>query len=380
MAWIVDRWRKDGTPYWAVRWREAGRNGKQETITWYDYQDAQHCKDLIDKLGPEKAKEIMRIVTEPRKAQTVAEYLTAHIDHLTGVEPGTTKRYRAYVRNDLGTLGAIPLRGLTPEDVAQWVNAMSATSSAKTVKNKRDFLSGALKTAVKKGLIATNPAEDVRNPRWIRREMVFLTAVEFRTLLDEVPAYWKPLVEFLVASGARWSEATALKPADIDIGHGTVRITKAWKTGDDGGGYTLGATKTTKSVRTVNVPDRVLKQLDLTGEWVFTNSGRGRGQFAGGKVHDDPNPVRIHSFGPNVWVPAIDRAMKNGLTKRPRIHDLRHTCASWMLQAGRPMPSVQQHLGHESIQTTVDVYGHLDRSSGQGNAAAIDAILSPPPD
>lgn len=377
MAWIIDRHRKDGTPYWAVCWREGGRTGKQESITWYDRDDAVHCKDLIDKLGPEKARDIMKIITEPRRAQTVAEFLTAHVDHLTGVEPGTTKRYRAYIRNDLDGIGDIPLRALTREDVARWVNAMSQTSSAKTVKNKRDFLSGALKAAVKAKAITANPAEDVRNPRWDRREMVFLTAAEFRLLLDEIPAYWKPLIEFLVASGARWSEATALRPADIDISLGTVRISKAWKTGSDDGGYTLGVPKTRKSVRTINVPASVLEKLDLTGEWVFTNSGRGRGQSVTEKLGPDPNPVRIHSFAPNVWRPAIERAKLKGLTKTPRIHDLRHTAASWLLQAGRPMPSVQQHLGHESIQTTVDVYGHLDRSSGQGNADAIDAMLTP---
>jgi integrase len=49
--------------------------------------------------------------------------------------------------------------------------------------------------------------------------------------------------------------------------------------------------------------------------------------------------------------------MKAGLTKSPRVHDLRHTCASWMIAAGVPLPIIQQHLGHESIQTTIGVYG-----------------------
>lgn len=122
------------------------------------------------------------------------------------------------------------------------------------------------------------------------------------------------------------------------------------------------------SVRTINVPTTVLEKLDLTGERVFTNSGRGR---AG-----DTGPVRIQSFNPNVWTPAVKRARDNGLRKKPRIHDLRHTCASWLIQAGRPLPAVQQQLGHESITTTVGVYGHLDRSSGKGNADAIGAMLA----
>ncbi|MCG7592451.1 site-specific integrase [Mycobacterium sp. PSTR-4-N] len=374
MAYVRTRYRRDGSPYYSVYCREGGRTGKQECIaSWNDRADAEHCKQLANQVGADKARQILNIVASPRQSQTLAQYLTKYIDHLTGIQAGTINRYRAYVRNDLAPIGDIPLTALTKEDVAKWVNAMAEKASAKTVKNKRDFVSGALKAAVKAGTIHTNPAEDVRNPTWLRREMVFLTPAEFQTLLAAVPAYWQPLVEFLVSTGARWSEATALQPGDIDLTAGTVRISKAWKTG--AGGYTLGTTKTRKSVRTINVPARVLEQLDLTGEWVFTNSGRGKGNFSDGVTRADTGPVRIHSFQPNVWQPAIARAQERGLTKTPRLHDLRHTCASWLLQAGRPIPAVQQQLGHESIQTTVDVYGHLDRSSGVGNAAAMDAVL-----
>ncbi|MCA0329475.1 MAG: tyrosine-type recombinase/integrase [Actinobacteria bacterium] len=41
------------------------------------------------------------------------------------------------------------------------------------------------------------------------------------------------------------------------------------------------------------------------------------------------------------------------------MHDLRHSHASWLIAAGVPLPVIQRRLGHESIQTTVDVYGHL---------------------
>ena len=161
---------------------------------------------------------------------------------------------------------------------------------------------------------------------------------------------------------------------DVDRTACTVRIRRAWKTG--AGGYRIGVPKTTKSVRTVNVPKRVLDKLDYSGEWLFTNSGRGKGKYSDGIVRDDDGPVRIHNFHPNVWRPALARARKAGLTKTVRLHDLRHTCASWLMQAGRPLPAVQAQLGHESIQTTSDIYGHLDRSSGVDNADAIDAVLS----
>ena len=76
--------------------------------------------------------------------------------------------------------------------------------------------------------------------------------------------------------------------------------------------------------------------------------------------------VHRHSFAP-----ALARA---GL--KFRFHDLRHACASWMIQAGIPLPVVQKHLGHESITITVDTYGHLDRASGRAAAEAIGRLLT----
>ena len=125
--------------------------------------------------------------------------------------------------------------------------------------------------------------------------MVFLTHAEFALLHSCVSEYWQPLVEFLVASGARFGEATALRPTDIDLAEGTVRIQRAWRyvVGD---GFQLGPPKTKQSIRTIDVDPSVLGNLDLTGAWVFTNSGRG---WHGGP--DDP--VRVRTSTPTSGCP-----------------------------------------------------------------------------
>jgi integrase len=106
-------------------------------------------------------------------------------------------------------------------------------------------------------------------PVTARADMVCLSRDEVAKLLDNVTEYWRPLVEFLVASGCRWGEATALRPCDVNRVAGTVRITRAWK--PIAGGYELGPPKTRKSIRTINVPITVLEKLDYSGEYVFTN-------------------------------------------------------------------------------------------------------------
>ncbi|WP_237112608.1 site-specific integrase [Mycobacteroides abscessus] len=200
--------------------------------------------------------------------------------------------------------------------------------------------------------------------------MVFLTGAEFGLLYAQIPVFWRPMVRFLVSSGTRFSEATALTPADIDMDKGTVRIVKAWKRGATENAR-MGVPKTAKSVRTINAPADALADLDLSDEYVFRNR--------------QGNAVRANTFRNGVWNPAIERATGRSvraggevpaklLVKEPRIHDLRHTCASWMIAKGVPLPVIQDHFGHESITTTVDLYGHLDRSSMQAAAVAIGDV------
>ncbi|OBI97995.1 site-specific integrase [Mycobacterium sp. 1465703.0] len=360
MASIRTNQRKDGTTAYRVFFRYG--DGRQSCYTFQTEQLAQTFKTAVNQLGAEKAIALHRLDRQPRAAHsvTVTEWVQEHIDHLTGAQADTVATYRAYLKNDIApTLGSVPLDQLTDRDVARWIQGM--TGSPKTIANKQRFLSSALTAAVKADKIAANPAAGARIPRGEKREMVFLSRDEFAILLNAITEPWRPLVEFLVASGCRWGEATSLRPSDVNREDGTVRIARAWKYSSDTG-YTLGATKTRKSLRTINVPKTVLDRLDYSHEWLFVNRVGA--------------PVRIHGFAPRVWRPAIKRAEPK-IHKTPRVHDLRHTCASWLIQAGIPLPVIQQHLGHESIETTVGTYGHLDRRSAQAAADVMGKLLDP---
>jgi integrase len=205
--------------------------------------------------------------------------------------------------------------------------------------------------------------------------MSTLTPTEYEVLKSAFTPRWHPLLDLLVTSGCRFSEATALTPADVDRATNTIRINKAWKRVPDGpdngpGLYELGPPKTARSVRTVGVPASVIANLDLEHEYVFTNSHGGA--------------VRLYSWRSNVWVPSLAKAKavidpetdKPVIDKPVRIHDLRHTCASWLLGKGVPLIVISQHLGHEDVSVTAKVYGHLDPSTGQAAAAAMTAVLA----
>jgi integrase len=364
--------RGDGSTYVQVLYR---LNGKQSSTSFEDLASATKFQKLVDKFGPAKALET--VGADPEfSTMTVHEWIDHHINHLTGLSKSTLYDYRAYLRNDIDEpLGDLPLTALSRDDIARWMQSLFAGgASGKTIANKHGFLSSALNAAVRAGRITSNPAAGQRLPNSERQEMVCLSKEDFGLLLGNITEYWRPLVEFLVASGCRWSEATALRPSDVSHAEQTVRIVRAWKRTYDRGGYELGPPKTKKSVRTINVPGAILEKLDYTNEWIFLNKA-GR-------------PVKGNGFHDRIWRPAVERTWpvvdgngdlitdKSVRTLRPRIHDLRHTCASWLVLAGVPLPVVQQHLGHESINTTIGLYAHIDRKSMQTAAEVIGRALA----
>ena len=152
-----------------------------------------------------------------------------HIDNLTGVQPATLARYRTYVERDVDPVfGSLPVSAVTETTIARWVKQLGG--SGKTIANKHGFVSGAFNAAVRAGVMASNPCVGRRLPHTRVDETVFLTPAEFKLLRDHIERErWKNLATWLVTTGMRFSEATALSAADIDADAKTCRINKAWK-------------------------------------------------------------------------------------------------------------------------------------------------------
>jgi len=375
--------RADGTTGTQILFREFDpAKGKrvQASVTFDDHAAALAWQKILDKHGPEQARAILATEQASQHEKIVSlndNWAETYIKGLTGVETATRDRYRRFMVNDIGpAMGDLPLSALCTATadansiVQEWVNEQEADGYApKTIANKHGFLSGCLRAAVKRQLMPWNPCEDTKLPKG-RRECVFLEPEEFDIVYEAVPKRWRPMVLFLVTTGMRYSEATAIRVGDISrqthddgLVFYTARISKAWK-------YTgtaerkLGGPKTQRGWRTINVPAETIEELRL--------AGRGKDQLLF-RTRNDKRiiPQQFHNLA---WKPAM-AAVAEKLGKKPRPHDLRHTCASWMLNNGAEITDVSAHLGHESIKTTVDVYGHLDRRSGHRASTAISRAL-----
>lgn len=379
MASIRERRRSDGTRSFAVLWRDP-ETGRQTSLTYDDEREARVAKELIEAAGGYAA-EAARIAEAVRApGPTVEAVIAEHIDLLTGVGPDTRSHYRGQLTRHIApVLGPCPVAALTYRHVAGWVRAMADKNlSPKTIANVHGLLSAAMTTAVRLGYRGDNPCVGVELPRSVatRDEMTVLTRDEFGLLLAKIPAFYQPRVLTLVATGLRWGEATALTAGDVDLTArpATVRVTKAWKR-DANRRWYVGPPKTKRARRTVSLPDDLVDVLlplvagKAPGALLFTNT-------VGAQLSSS-------RFWTTTWTPALDAACNpvraDGspdpdaprLTKRPRVHDLRHTHASWMIAAGTDLFVLQRRLGHESITTTTETYAHLlpDQQRAAADAA-----------
>lgn len=346
-----------------VMWRQ---DGKQRSLTFTDYASADRFRRNVEQHGPTEALAIINIIDSGPAETTLTEWMTGYVDGLTGIQDGTRSKYKGFIARDFADLGPLPLSTVTEAAVGRWVARLEAAkASGKTIQGKHAFLSGALNAAVRAGKIDRNPCEGRRLPRTLRREMVFLTRDQFAAVHATISQErWADLAQWLVSTGMRFGEATALTATDVDVEAKTCRIVRAWKhTGT--AQREIGPPKSRRSVRTISLPPQAVDVVKrriadpAVVDYLFCNS-------AG-------TAATTQEFYNRAWSEARKVL---GLEHPPRVHDLRHTCASWMIGAGVPLVVVSRHLGHEDITTTANVYSHLDRRSFDDAAEAIGRMLS----
>ena len=293
-------------------------------------------------------------------------------DWLRGRRPylvaGTWADYEVHGRKRLlPHFGERRLTAITTFEVRDWLLELyeAGDYAPKTLNNALGVLVAALNGAVADRLLPLNPALGVERLPLGHVERDWLRLHEIGGYLDACSPVYRPLAELLIGSGARISEALALRWDDIDFERGVLRIHRSAKR--DGEGSTKG-----KRFRAVQVGPELLGTLrdlraraaeaatvDLARAPVFTMPTRrqrhdpGRWESAGPLVPLDRNTVS------QSWhKQALDEA---GLRDMP-LHALRHTAAAAWLLTGNPLIYVQRQLGHASVKTTESFYGHLEES------------------
>lgn len=375
MASLRDHVARDGTITYAVLFRD---NGKQRSRTFDTERQRDDFLNNLERLGLATAERILDNKDAPGgPLLTISDALNRYIDGLSGVQPFTITTYRTMARQIAATeLGHVALVEADRTHVAAWIRDQEAAGVAsKTIKNRQSFLSTALTYAVEDNLLNRNPAAKAKISTTERREMTFLTPAEFQVLLARATPHYRPLLMTMFGTGLRLGEVTALRPTDLHLDDtpATLTVARAWKKASG-----LGAPKSAAGRRTIALPGPVVDQLRTLiadrdpDDLVFVNlAGR---RILQATLHDNwqtwiEDTVIDRTTGTRV--PRLPR-----LGKRPRLHDLRHSHAAFMISTGMNPNDLKQRMGHESIKTTYDTYGHL-MPEAQVQAARSAALAFP---
>jgi integrase len=243
--------------------------------------------------------------------------------------PGTTRgtgRLVKHVRDDTGK--TCTGSGLEP-GLGAW-----------TVQGAVSTLSAMLSAAVEEGVIAGNPAHGLKLPRVDTKPPFFWTKTEAAQLVTAAGEYGL-MIDLDMHVGLRWGELAGLRRRYVDLEHGHIHVVgvqtrSGWRE----------YPKTRMSRRTVPIPPRLVAPMRAACEGLAGDAAVFPAPEGG--AWDDTN------FRRRVFRPALEAAGVPAGTP----HDMRHTAASWLVQAGVDLYRVQMLLGHESFRTT-QRYAHL---------------------
>ena len=300
---------------------------------------------------------------------TVSEWMDTWLDIYQEPvnSPTTVFRYRALKRQyiDGTSIGTMPVQKLLPLSVQAWVNKLKASPhtgkplSAKTISHAYRLLAGAMQTAVEGGLLTKSPCTNIKLPKGEKKEAVVYDEEQTKLLIATAKGTEMELViDMELCFGLRRGELLGLQWGDIDWKNAKLHIIHNRVVAN---GVINRQPKTPNSIRTLDIPDTLLRKLKAhKNKCIKRQLRRGKGFSEDSYIFVHPNGEPIY---PEYLSQLLTKLQERAGLPHCRFHDLRHLCASIMVRQGVNVKVAQQILGHKDIQTTLNIYAKALPSS-----------------
>ena len=236
------------------------------------------------------------------------------------------------------------ISNIKPTDVREWQNHLMNKEYSQTyLKSINNQLTAIFNFAIKFYGLATNPCHRTGSMGKKNADsMKFWTVDQFKEFIELIDDPELNLAfNILFWTGIRIGELMALTYSDIDLDNKLLNINKTYTkvNGED----IINEPKTPKSKRKISLPDTLCSDIRD-----FFN-----------KIYDLNKSDRIFNFSKSMIARVLKKTCKENNIPIIRIHDLRHSHASLLIELGFSPLLISERLGHEKIQTTLDTYSHL---------------------
>lgn len=255
-----------------------------------------------------------------------------------------TKKYIIELKI-LPYFGQKRINDIKAADIRNWQNELIKQGYSPTyLKTINNQLSAVFNYAVKYYDLKGNPCAKAGSMGKSKaEEMNFWTKEEFMQFIDSVMDKRQSYMAFMLLywTGMRLGEVLALTPADIDFEKRTISITKSYQR--LGKQDVITPPKTRKSKRIITIPEFLIADLQDYLSSLY-------------EVKDTDRLLPVTKY-------YLEHEMKRGIkvsgVKKIRVHDLRHSHASLLVEMGFSPLEIADRLGHEKIETTLNTYSHL---------------------
>lgn len=303
-------------------------------------------------------------------------------------EPNTIKNTRQYLDGYLQALYELPVDRIRTDHLDAFYDALGERGgkdggelAPATVQRVHHVVRRALEQAVTWGWVRSNPASRATLPPLPDSDTEGPAPADVVRLLDAAEAKDPDLHLFLVlaaVTGARRGEISALRWSDFDAGQ--VSIARTIAVGPDG------PVERSKRTRNKGKPRPVALDAGTSALVARHRTRCAEDALAlGVALPSDAFVFPITPAGdaptsPGTWTRRFARLRDDCKLAHIRLHDLRHFVATTLLDAGVPLPTVAERLGHAGGgRTTVAIYGHGRRATDEAAANLLAGLLRSEP-
>lgn len=298
---------------------------------------------------------------------TFAEYAQIWLDNNSNKRPRTRQRDEGVVsKHLLPELGKRAIRDIKHSDLRVLVNKwVKEGLSPGTIRRHKAVLSAIFRLAERDDVIHKSPTVGLETPKSEPSKGRALTPDESRRLLNAVDPAYAALIYVLLTTGIRWSELAGLEIRHFNSLAATPTLTIEQGLHETSHGLIKEKPKSAAGHRVIPLTNEqvlvISRQIESTGR---TGAEPAAPLF----VSPTGKQLRHTNFSPRIWVPATKMAGLEGL----KLHDLRKTAITNLLQAGIDMKTVTVLVGHEDFRTTL---AHYAKTTPQSLLAASESLV-----
>jgi integrase len=294
--------------------------------------------------------------------------------------------YLSHIRNHiLPAIGHKRIDQIKPVHIINMMDGIKRVDSSVekplSARSKQDVylaIRNIFERAVEWQIIKSNPVKNVKKPRLTNeKEVTVYDETEVETLFkaaEQEPFHWRIFLTLAIAAGLRRSENLGLEWSKVNFDKATIDISQVVVKGLKGS--SIKGPKTKRSKRVVSLPPSVVEELKLfhlhwkkeklkmgelwiekDREWLFCNE----------------DGTHFYPTTPTTW---WRRFTKRASVRFIRLHDLRHTSATLLINQGVHAKIISERLGHSDIRVTMNTYGHALQKADQEAANKLDNLFS----